>query len=716
MKNLSIRTLRSLLLLTAILISGTGSAFAVTTEDGSIFEDKASGAVWEVVGPMGGDVRAVAIDPKDPDRLYISTLDGQIHLSTDAGKSWQLLVNLNEPLLVIDNLRVDRLDSNRIYAAGNRGNEAGGFFYSTDAGKSWKEAKELKDQAIHSFTQADYDAKILFVGTRIGVFRSDNSGEKWQRIESDSSPINVNSFAVDPKNINTLYAGTTWRPYKSTDAGKSWRLIKTGMIDDSDVFALSINKNEPSNMFASACSGIYQSSNGGENWRKIQGIPSTSRRTRDILINPADPSKVYAGTTEGFWMSSNGGQTWSMTTQRNLEINSIAVHPDLPNRIFIGTNNYGMMVSNDGGRNWAQTNNKFTSRFTYSVTPDISQPDRLYALTKNTASSGGFVFVSNDGGTTWTHVKGLDINRHAAFTMIQDKVNQDVMYLGTNVGIFQSIDRGMNWKLTTPAKPTKKAPAKRLTAAQRRAAAAAAAKVPVGPMMIPSLGEKIRILAHAEDEKGGILAGTDKGIYRMHDIAKGWEKLPMSDALDANITAIYTSTNVPGTIWAGTSRSGVIVSTDEGKTWSKTDSSPDNVPVSSIAGDPNQPNHLYVGTIQSLYLSRDGGRTWVRRGGNLPLGNYTSILINPSNTKEIFVSSAHENEGGVYRSDDAGMNWKRFDSKGMTLPSRRIWSMAFDPANPNRMFAGTHSSGVYVIDRKQEVAESKATSLPTTGN
>ena len=144
MKTLSLRTIGSLLLLTAVLISGSVSALAVTDDDGSIFEDKTSGAVWEVVGPMGGDVRAVAIDPKDPDRIYISTLDGQIHRSTDAGKSWQLLVNLNEPLLVIDNLRVDRLDSNRIYAAGNRGNEAGGFFYSTDAGNHGRKPKSSK--------------------------------------------------------------------------------------------------------------------------------------------------------------------------------------------------------------------------------------------------------------------------------------------------------------------------------------------------------------------------------------------------------------------------------------------------------------------------------------------------------------------------------------------------------------------------------------------
>ena len=60
-------------------------------------------------------------------------------------------------------------------------------------------------------------------------------------------------------------------------------------------------------------------------------------------------------------------------------------------------------------------------------------------------------------------------------------------------------------------------------------------------------------------------------------------------------------------------------------------------------------------------LSEPKGRrkTWIRRGGNLPLGNYTSILINPKNSKEIFASSALESDGGIFFSDDSGMNWKR---------------------------------------------------------
>ncbi|HQU86475.1 MAG TPA: hypothetical protein PKY59_25315, partial [Pyrinomonadaceae bacterium] len=91
--------------------------------------------------------------------------------------------------------------------------------------------------------------------------------------------------------------------------------------------------------------------------------------------------------------------------------------------------------------------------------------------------------------------------------------------------------------------------------------------------------------------------------------------------------------------------------------------------------------------------------------GNLPLGNYTSILINPTNSDEIFVSSALESDGGIYYSSDAGQNWKRVDNKNMKVPSRRVWSMTFDPTDPNKIYAGSHSSGVYVIERKAVAAK-----------
>ncbi|MEO8574550.1 MAG: hypothetical protein ABI481_11310, partial [Pyrinomonadaceae bacterium] len=176
------------------------------------------------------------------------------------------------------------------------------------------------------------------------------------------------------------------------------------------------------------------------------------------------------------------------------------------------------------------------------------------------------------------------------------------------------------------------------------------------------------------------------------------------EGLNDNVFVVYASPLVPGTIWVGTATSGVIVSKDDGNTWTKVEGLPERIPVSSITSDPKRPNYLYVGTTQSIYLSRDGGRTWNRTRGTLPLGNFVSILVDPNNTDEIFAASALEADGGVFYSEDAGIKWRRVDSKDMKLPSRRVWTMAFDPANSRTIFAGSHSSGVYRIERRQESA------------
>ncbi len=720
------RSRRSLLfigsysLLFALLASIAAPLYA---GDGNVYSDAASATRWTVLGPNGGDVRSVEIDPKDKNKIYIGTNDGQIHVSNDAGKTWRMLASFGKPQLNLEQLLVDSRDSNVLYASGHRGQMPGGFFKSTDAGVTWKEAKDLRDQAIHAMTQSEKDPNILFVGTKNGIYMSKDGGDDWKRLESDSMPLDINSMAVDPRNTSTIYAGTTWRPYKSTDSGKSWRLIKTGLIDDSDVFAITINSKDNDHLIASACSGIYESMNGGENWSKIQGIPSTSRRTRDIVQHPSIQGTIYAATTQGFWMSSNGGKSWMMTTSRTMEVNAIAVHPDEPNRVFIGTNNFGILVSNDGGKNFAPTNDNFTSRFTYSVTPDRADHNRLYAMTQNTSTSGGFFFFSSDAGTTWTQGKGLDINRDAPFALLQDRADVNKLYLGTSTGLFLSKDRGASWTVATPPKSVRKPPVRK-AAAKGKAVAAKPKAAPkpasidpkAGQELIPVINEKIKVLAYTEDDKNGIFAGTDTALYRSYDLAKGWEKISFGEGVNSNVFAIAATSLVPGTIWVGTATSGVIVSRDDGETWTKVGGAPERVPISSIAIDEKRPNNIYVGSIHSLYISRDGGRNWTRKGSGLPLGNFTSILIDPRNPDEIFVSSALENDGGLYYSKDAGSSWKRVDSKELKLPSRRVWTMAFDPQDPDRIYAGSHSSGVYVIQRSSDRASTAAADPALSSN
>src|SRR5204863_3042722 len=289
---------------------------------------------------------------------------------------------------------------------------------------SWKETRQLKNDPIQPPAQSESNPDTLIAGTFTGMFRSDNAGETWTQLPTSSTPglLHVESLAIDPRTTETIYAGTFYLPYKSSDGGQSWKSIKTGIIDDSDIFAIDIDPRDPNHIIASACSGIYESKNAGENWRKVQGIPSQSRRTRAILQHPSVPGIVFAGTTEGFWLSEHGGDpdSWMVTTSRQLEINSIAVHPSRPDMVYIGTNNYGVMVSNDGGKTFTPMNGGFSGRFANAIVADRETPNSIFASTINTATGGGFLFVSNDNGESWRPSMRNMPSRLITYAILQD--------------------------------------------------------------------------------------------------------------------------------------------------------------------------------------------------------------------------------------------------------------------------------------------------------
>lgn len=774
--NYPLRSIISTFTLFALLISGAMAAFAASNDPDA---DAAARLMsWDVTGPMGGDVRSLVIDPRDPERLYFGTIDGQIYASSDGGASWSRLAGFNRPALLIDNLIVDPRDSKVLYAAAHRHKEPGGFFKTKDGGATWREAPELKNEAVHALSQSSKNPDMLLAGTNRGIFRSLDAGDTWEQMPTASTPglINIESLAIDPRDTDVIYAGTWYLPYKTTDGGKTWSITKAGVIDDSDIFAIEIDERNPDHVIMSACSGIYETKNAGASWRKVNGIPSQSRRTRAILQNPARPEFIYAGTTEGFWMSANGGGDWRVTTNRQgFEINAIAVHPKNPDVVYIGTNNYGVMISRDGGRNFAPSNDGYSGRRAYSLLVDRERPGRIYATTINTATGGGYFYVSNDGGTTWTLSTRNMPNRLIGYTMLQDAEDADVIYLGTNYGLYRSTDRGASWSPFSSPKDAgksgrRKSPApkrgehiKRVQEALNLAgfdvgvadgiagprtvaglrAFQAAKGIPVtgniGAATLAALGlaggmqsagataeavqtapvylsETINMLVHTHDERDGrpgMLAATNAGLFRTYDPEEGWLPVAYMKGFDVRTLSVSTSAREPQTIYVGTANSGVLVSHDAGKTWEQVRGIPADAPVNVIERDPKRP-HVYVGTTQTLYVSHDGGKKWLRRGGNLPLGSFTSVLINPSNPDEVFVGNAYERGGrvfstaeggGVFRSTDAGMTWQRLDP---SLPSRRVWALAFDPSDNSRIFVGSHSAGVFVARRSSNGVASQS--------
>jgi photosystem II stability/assembly factor-like uncharacterized protein len=289
---------------------------------------------WIPVGPNGGDARSFAVEPNNPQHLYLGTLTSWIYQSSDGGSTWKRLAKLGKSDdLVVDSLVVDSSDPKTLFAGVWQVDKpAGGIYISHDSGATWSSSSEMDGQSIRALTQSYSNPKILVAGTLKGVYRSEDKGQHWKQISpAESSEIHeVESIAVDPNDPNTIYAGTWHLPWKTTDGGASWHNIKQGLIDDSDVFSIIIDPTRPTVVYTSACSGIYRSENAGELYRKVQGIPSTARRTRVLMQDPVNRKIVYAGTTEGLYKTMDDGVNWSRITGPDVIINDIYINPKDP--------------------------------------------------------------------------------------------------------------------------------------------------------------------------------------------------------------------------------------------------------------------------------------------------------------------------------------------------------------------------------------------------
>ncbi len=593
-------------------------------------------AQWRTTGPFGGDAEVIRVVPKVKGFVIAGAHNGLLFSSVNGGASWTNIPFEAQSSGTLHALEVDPRTAGTWYA-GMEGDRpwTSGVYKTADAGKSWSLLPGTKGKAVWSLALWSANPDVVVAGTADGVYRSSDAGRSWALI---SPPGNaelrpVVSLAFDPANQNILYAGTTHLPWRTADGGASWVSIHTGMLDDSDVFSIQVDRRDHAQVYASACSGLYQSSDSAGHWKKLP-TPKGAFRTWFVALDPFHARSIFAGTTEGLLRSEDDGSSWREVTSQ--AVKSIAFDPSVPGRVFFASATAGLMVSTDGGKTVREINTGFTNR---NFTVLTGAQDTLYASSVFEPGSGG-VYRTDNLGLRWQRSAGeLAGPEIRLMTAVPDRPGA-LVAVGYH-GLLQSNDGGKTW--TERASP-------------------------------PESGGRIaalQALAH-----NVLLAGTDRGLFRSA-YGGNWE--PAATGLAGAVNSIERS---GGPAVAALGARGALVSTDAGATWKACGEPAPSAIWYGLASD-TQPEGTPVAlaaTSVGLFRSTDGCQSWVK-ATELPADTVSIVLFHPTRAGEAFAAQG----GRVFLSIDRGQHWSAIDDegRGLSWPS----SLFILPGAPERLFA-----------------------------
>lgn len=607
--------------------------------------------VWRALGPSGGDVRSLAMDPRNPHGIYLGTTDGHVFGSRDAGEHWQLLGRAgNSREAVVTSLIVSPDSSSTLYASTwtrDARSEGGGVFVSADGGSNWH-ALGLDGHAIRALAIAPSDSKQLVAGALDGIFQSSDSGRTWQRISPEGDPElrNVDSVAVDPRDPGIIFAGTFHLPWKTLDAGRRWIPIHTGMVDDSDVFSLAVDPTLPSRIFATACSGIYRSDNAGGTWTRMQTLPDSARRTHMLMQDPLYPKTVYAGTTEGLWKTTDLGAHWEMKTPPNWVINAVLVLPD-SGRVILGADQIGILVSDDGARFFHVSNDGFNHRQILSMAFDPRRPGHAISLLANAPEP---VLVTNDGGETWFPTgPGLDAKN------VRRVYASPIGWLAAlEAGGLQKYDESRQQWLHMKFV---------IQNASNRAGTLSFKGQPV--------------FNDLQFTNSGWYAATSMGLYISHDSGATWKPLATSKRRLAADSVLQKG----HFLWSA-SAGKLFRSVNAGKTW-RWQKLPARA--GSVRRIASANAYLLAETDNGLFISHDSGFSWTLSAHGLPATSPASIVA----LGKAWLATMPS--GGLYITGDYGQSWDRVNE---TFAEGAFPALASD-SSTGEIFAASATEGLY---------------------
>ncbi len=606
---------------------GTGEGNPRNSLNGGygVFKTLDGGKTWTAMGlEKTRHIHKILIDPTDPNTVYVGAIGAPwgaheergVYKTTDGGKNWRRILFSNNTSGVAD-MVMDPKNPNKIIAAlwdhkrdpwfFKSGGAGSGLYMTYDGGENWKKLSEkegLPKGELGRIGLAIAASKTdviyaLIESKKNALYKSTDGGSQWKMVNDKEDignrPFYYSDIFVDPQNENRVYSVFTYVNV-SEDGGKSFtELMPAYGVDNGvhpDHHAWWIHPKNGQFMMDGNDGGMNITRDGGASWRFIGNIPVA--QFYHISTDNEYPYNVYGGMQDnGSWRGP--AYVWKVQGIRNSYWQEIAfgdgfdVVPDKDNAQF----GYAMSQQGFVSRyDWKTGNN-------YSVRP--TAPDEKTDLRFN-----------------WNAGIG------------QDPFDNSTVYFGSQF-VHKSTDKGLTWEVISTDLTTND-PEK-----QKQSES--------GGLTMDATGAEnhctILVIEPSPVEKDMLWVGTDDGrVHFTQDGGNTWNEVTK------NIKGLPKGSWIPQ-IKASANNKGeaLLIANDYrrfnytpyayrtknyGKTWERiVDEKDVNSYTLAIIEDPKNPNLLFLGTDDGLYMSLNAGDSWEKWTAGFPTVSTKDLVIHP---------------------------------------------------------------------------------------
>lgn len=580
-----------------------------------MFKSLDAGKTWTHIGLTDSHrIPRIRIHPRNPDLVYAAVLghlsgpneERGIFRSADGGNSWEKVLYISDEVGFVD-LVMDPHNPRVLWASAWRvlrtpyslesGGEGSGIWKSTDGGDNWQEVTG-QDNGLPSGTLGISGITISPVNTdrmwviieaeEGGVFRSDDGGNSWSRINADRNLRQrawyYTRIYADVASEDIVYVVNV-RFWRSKDGGRTYESISTPHGDHHDLW---IDPEDANHLIIADDGGAQVSFDGGDNWSTYYNQP-TAQFYR-VTTDNSFPYRIYGAqqdnSTVRILHTSSGQNEREWEPTAGGESGWIAPKPDDPDIVYGGS--YGGYLT--------RVNHRTNQRRAINVYPD------------NPMGHGA---------------EGMKYRFQWNFPILFSQHDPDVLYTAGN-HLFRSTDEGQSWDMISPD----------LTRADSSKLGPSG-----GPITKDNTGVEyyatIFTVAESPHDANVLWAGSDDGLVHItRDGGENWTNITPPDMPEwMQVNDLVASPFEPGgAYFAGTRYKlddfapYLYKTQDYGATWTRINSGIDAKHFTrAIQPDHVRPGLLWAGTESGLYISFDDGESWSSFQQNLPVVPITDL-------------------------------------------------------------------------------------------